>query len=135
MPWRVDISRVSVPPRTGEWVHSVSDQKIYLIPNGTAAAAGSAGSGGGINTSSTIAASKLEQIVAVVGSQQKPAVGITLSGFKLRHSASHYTGPYPTCGGGDFCAARTGTVYVSGAENVTLSNLDIDRASSSYHCP
>ena len=98
----------------------MSDQKIYLIPNATQLTA--------INASTTIVAAKLERIIAVVGSQQKPAVGITLAGFKLRHSASHYTGPYPTCGGGDFCAARTGTVYVSGAENVTISGLDIDRA-------
>ena len=70
---------------------------------------------------------RLERIVSVVGSQAKPVHNITVHGFTLRHSVSHYTGAYPTCGGGDFCAARTGTVYVSGVENVTLSGLDIDR--------
>jgi hypothetical protein len=102
-----------------EWVHSLTDQKVYLIPNGTI-------EGSSLNESSTIVVAQLERIIAVVGTQEQPVRGVTVSGFKLRHSASHYTGPYPTCGGGDFCAARTGAVFVSGAENVTLNDLDLD---------
>eukprot|EP00040_Diaphanoeca_grandis_P030603 m.181184 g.181184 ORF g.181184 m.181184 type:complete len:915 (-) comp32055_c0_seq4:30-2774(-) len=116
-PWYVEGIREELTVK-GEWVHSLAEQKVFLYPNSTSMQ--------DWNTGTNVVAASLEQILAVRGNQSLPVVGVTLSGFQLRHSASHYTGPYPTCGGGDFCAARTGTVVVSGGENITLSDLDID---------
>ena len=113
-PWYVEGVKEELTAKS-EWVHSLKDSKVYLMPNGTALA-----------KDAKVVAAVLERIIAIVGTQAKPVTCVTVRGFKLRHSASHYVGPYPTCGGGDFCAAKTGTVFVSGAENVTISKLDID---------
>lgn len=98
-------------------MHSLADKKVYLMPNTT--------DGTSSPQVKAVVAASLEQIIAVRGNQTNLVVGISLRGFRLRHSAAHYTGPNPTCGGGDFCAARTGTLLVTGAENITISGVDI----------
>lgn len=116
-PWYVEGIKEELT-QPGEWVHSVADKKIYLWPNSSITS--------GDERQQKVVAASLEQIIAVRGNQTHPVRNVLIQGFQLQHSASHYTGPYPTCGGGDFCAARTGTVVISGAENVSLSGLDLD---------
>jgi len=120
-PWYVEGIKQELD-QLGEFYHSQKEQNIYWMPNVSSAdfAAGAL---------PVATASVLSTLVAVRGTKTKPASNILFEGFTLANSAPTYTQKvYPTCGGGDFCAARIGVASVTGGVNVTLSKLTIDHA-------
>ena len=79
-------------------------------------------------------AAVLDRIISVEGSQASPVRDVTFHGLRFAHVAPHYLGPYPTCGGGDFCAARAGVVVIEGAERVVVDGCEFDHPGGNGVC-
>ena len=109
-PWFVEglLAELDSP---GEFYHSATEGKLYLIPNASSAP-------------SKVVGSVLSEIVVVNGSQHRPVRGVKLVGLRFEHSRPHFDGPYPACGGGDFCTAKTGAVVIRGAEDVSVEGCE-----------
>jgi len=115
-PWYVEgvAAELDAP---AEFHHSLNESVLRWLPNGTAAAGPTA----------AVVGAALPTVLAVVGdSAAAPAVDINVTGVRIAHAAPHYTGPYPTCGGGDFCAARAGAVVVTAAADVRVEGVEVD---------
>ena len=110
-PWYIEGLEAELDSE-GEFYHSLKKQTLALRRNTTEA-------------EPQIVAAVLEQLISVNGTQALPVRDVMFSGFKIRHSAPHYLGPYPTCGGGDYCPSRSGAVVVTGSENVALEWFDL----------
>jgi hypothetical protein len=118
-PWYVEgvAAELDAP---AEFHHSLNESVLRWLPNGTAAAAAA-------GPTAAVVGAALPTVLAVVGdSAAAPAVDINVTGVRIAHAAPHYTGPYPTCGGGDFCAARAGAVVVTAAADVRVEGVEVD---------
>ena len=115
-PWYVE-GLLAELDQAGEWFHSASQGKLYVWPNATSSAAAT--------PFQEVVGSVLSEIIVVNGSVSHPVRGVRLIGIQIQHSAPHFAGPYPACGGGDFCTARTGAVVIRGAEDFILSGCEV----------
>jgi len=68
----------------------------------------------------------LEQVIEFRGSQLNPVKQITLSGFRIAHTASTYLGPYEAPSRGDWNIHRGGGVFIEGAEDCRVEKCFFD---------
>lgn len=87
-----------------------NNKRLYYYPNGT------------ITSVKKIVATNLERIFSIQGSQSLPVANIILNGLTFRETCSTYLSDYEVPSGGDASVHRSGTVFIEGAENITISN-------------
>ena len=68
----------------------------------------------------------LEQVIEFRGSQLDPVQQITLSGFRIAHTASTYLGHYEAPSRGDWNIHRGGAVFIEGAEDCRVEKCFFD---------
>ncbi len=68
----------------------------------------------------------LQHVVEFKGTQQRPVCHITLSGFRIAHSASTYLESYEIPSLADWSIHRGGAVFFAGARNCTIANCWFD---------
>ena len=75
----------------------------------------------------------LDQLISVMGSQDKPVINISITNLVFAHTATTYMSTYEVPSGGDWSVQRGGALFVEGAENVLVQNcLLILRAEMVY---
>ena len=103
-----------------EWFYDKSEQKLYLIPNGTAAAP---------PADVQYVAVQLETLISINGTKAAPVTNITVQGITFRDAADITMNPWGVPSGGDWALYRGGAIFIEGAEDVlvqhnTLTRLD-----------
>jgi len=99
----------------GEWYLDKEEGMLYYMPYK------------GVDLSeSDVIAPILKQVVEFRGSQEEPVSNITLSGFKITHTASIFLEPYEAPSLGDWTIHRSGAVFMEGAVNCTIENFFFD---------
>jgi hypothetical protein len=102
-----------------EWWLDEKQGVLYHYPNGTDSDSGEA---------ETYVASMLATLIAVNGTMAEPARNIHISSLALAHAAPTFMGAYEVPSAGDWSIHRGGTVYIEGAENVSVSACFFDQA-------
>ncbi|XP_065920298.1 uncharacterized protein [Dysidea avara] len=97
----------------GEWYCDSDHMILYFVQNGTSLPDEGVGP-------------VLDQLIAVMGSQDKPVTNITIANLVFAHSATTYMSSYEVPSGGDWSVHRGGAVFVEGAEHVLVQNCRFD---------
>ncbi len=95
----------------GEFFYDLPAKKLYLWYNAT---------GGTPPPANSVVVTQDTQIIAAVGSQAAPVVGVGFLGLGFRDSAPNFLGPHGTPSGGDWAVGRAGALFFEGTEGVTL---------------
>ena len=98
-----------------EWFldEAAQPMQLYLMVNDTAPApSGAAGA---------YLATRLDALLRVNGSSAAPAVGITLRGLQLRHTAPTFMKPYASASGGDWSLRVDAALVLRGSEGAEVS--------------
>lgn len=99
----------------GEWYLDAEAGLLYYMP------------AEGVDLKTAIVeAPVLEQVVEFRGSQQNPVRCISLSGFRVAHTASTFLEPYEAPSRGDWTIHRGGAVFLEGAEKCSVEKCFFD---------
>jgi hypothetical protein len=74
----------------------------------------------------TVEGARLEQLVEFRGSVEKPVQWLTLAGLTFRHATRTFMETKEPLLRSDWCIARTGALFVEGAEDCSLEDCAID---------
>jgi len=84
----------------------------------------------------SLVATQAQTLLTLQGTQAAPVVGVTVKGITFRDAASTYMSPHgvPSCG--DWALQRSGGLFLSGTERVTITNCRyVKRVSESLRGP
>lgn len=99
----------------GEWYLDTSEGILYLMPEE-----------GVYLETALVEAPLLQRIVEFKGTQRRPVHDVTLSGFRVAHSASTYLETYEVPSLSDWAIHRGGAVFFEGAHNCALAGCWLD---------
>ena len=97
----------------GEWYYDSDHMILYFVQNETSLPDEGVGP-------------VLDQLISVMGSQDKPVTNISITNLVFAHTATTYMSSYEVPSGGDWSVHRGGAVFVEGAENVVVENCLFD---------
>eukprot|EP00041_Stephanoeca_diplocostata_P037401 m.1415901 g.1415901 ORF g.1415901 m.1415901 type:complete len:391 (+) comp25029_c0_seq103:2845-4017(+) len=97
----------------GEWYLDTSKNRLYLWPNATTS----------LHETDVVGAT-LESVVYVNGTQGNPVTNVQFQGVVFTQTAPTYLQPYERPISGDWAIHRGGTVFVTGANNITFSKCN-----------
>ena len=99
----------------GEWYLDKQEGRLYYMP------------ADGIDlANATVEVPVLESVVEFRGSQRNPVKQITLSGFRIAHTASTFLARYEAPSRGDWTLHRGGAVFLEGVEDCSIQNCFFD---------
>jgi hypothetical protein len=100
---------------SGEWYLDREEGLLYTTPEE------------GVEVSkAVIEAPMLERVAEFRGSQRRPVQYITLSGFRIAHTASTFLSGYEAPSAGDWTIHRGGAVFLEGAEHCAIEKCFFD---------
>ena len=86
--------------------------------------------------SARVEAPRLKTLVEFRGTAITPVMGVSMSGFNLTGAAQTFLDSYEAPSGGDWSVHRGGAVFLHGAVNISLANINFDQLVWQLHpCP
>ena len=108
----------------GEWFHDSATDTLYLWRNASQEAQ--------LGSTARFVGTLGEGVLRIVGSSAtQPAVGITVSNLRIRHTTTDVLAPYEAPGGGDQSAHRGGAVFIENASAVAVTGCHFERVDGS----
>lgn len=101
----------------GEFFYNKKSDELFLYYNGT----------GAPPSDLEIVVPSLRVLMNVSGTQWDPVRNLTLSGLTFKSTRHTYMDPHLVPSGGDVAVARTGAVFVEGAESFTVESSTFER--------
>ena len=99
-----------------EWFYDEVEETIYLIPTA-----------GRRPQDMQLVASKLARVMQFNGTVQKPIMHVGLHNVTVAHSAYTYMEQYEIPSGGDWSIHRGASVFMDGAESISVDGCDFDQ--------
>ena len=131
--WYVDNVKELLDVPTEWWVDHAAG-KLFYFPNATAPEGQGQSQEARVTAalraaaSSEFVASRLDTLVAVNGTQAAPVRDVVIKGLALANAAPTFLKDYEVPSAGDRSIHRGGSVFIQGAENVSVQSCLFDQA-------
>lgn len=97
----------------GEWFLDSSSGTLYMAFNSTPTAA------------TALLATQLENLLTITGTQDEPAVGVSVTNITLAQTSTTFMRPYEVPSGGDWSFYRGGMLFAEGTEELRVSGCTL----------
>eukprot|EP00040_Diaphanoeca_grandis_P034838 m.217491 g.217491 ORF g.217491 m.217491 type:complete len:909 (+) comp33236_c0_seq15:2146-4872(+) len=105
-----------------EWWYDVETSELYYFANSTS------------SPPSMFVASKVDTLFNINATQESPAKNIRLHNMQMKYTATTFMRDYEVPSAGDWSVHRGGTVFVQGAENVSVDGCVFDQIGGNGVC-